>query len=57
VIVEDAAKSARLSVRRPNAQSWAYATLSSALVQPGQLEDVGFSRQEFLKRNPYFSIY
>ncbi len=53
---QEAAKSARLSVRRPNAQPWAYATLCAALGHLGQFDDAANAREELLKRKPDFSI-
>ena len=53
---EEAAKSARLSVRRPNAQPWAYATLCAALGHLGQSDEAAVVREELLKRKPDFSI-
>jgi len=52
---EEAAKSARLSVRRPNAQIWAYATLCTVLGHLGDLDEARASLDELLKRRPDFS--
>ena len=52
---EEAAKSAHLSVQRPNAQHWAYATLSSALGHVGQLEEARIARDELLRIRPDFT--
>jgi adenylate cyclase len=51
----EAAKSAHLSVQRPNAQHWAYATLGSALGHLGQLEEVRNARDELLRIKPDFT--
>ncbi|MDX1575366.1 MAG: tetratricopeptide repeat protein, partial [Kiloniellales bacterium] len=51
---EEAAESARLSVRRPNAQIWAYATLTAALGHLGHLDEARAARDELLKRKPDF---
>ena len=53
---KEALFSARTSVRRPNAQLWAYATLSSVLGHLDLLDDARISREELLKRNPDFSL-
>jgi adenylate cyclase len=52
---ETAAKSAHLSVQRPNAQHWAYATLSSVLGHLGRFDEARAARDELLKRKPDFS--
>ena len=52
---EEAAKSAHASVQRPNAQHWAYATLSATLGHLGRLEDARAALDELLKRKPDFS--
>jgi TolB-like protein len=52
---EEAAQSARLSVRRPNAQIWAYATLTAALGHLGLVDEALAARDELLKRKPDFS--
>jgi len=53
---EEAAKSARMSVRRPNADLWAYATLSAALGCLNLLDEARAAREELLKRRPDFSL-
>ncbi len=53
---EEAAKSARMSVRKPNADLWAYATLSAVLGHLDLLDEVRIAREELLKRKPDFSL-
>ncbi len=53
---EEAAKFARMSVRRPNADLWAYATLSAALGQLDLRDEARIARDELLKRKPEFSL-
>lgn len=53
---EEAAESARLSVRKPNADLWAYATLSAALGHLDRLDEASLARAELLKRQPDFSL-
>jgi tetratricopeptide (TPR) repeat protein len=52
---EEAAKSARMSVRIPNADIWAYATLSAVLGHLDLLDEASMAREELLKRKPDFS--
>lgn len=52
---EEAAKSARISVRRPNAQIWAYTTLSTVLGHLGQRDEARVALEELLERKPDFS--
>ena len=53
---EEAASSARMSVRKPNADLWAYATLSAALGHLDLLDEARTVRQELLKRKPDYSL-
>jgi tetratricopeptide (TPR) repeat protein len=53
---EEAAKSARMSVRKPNADLWAYATLSAVLGHLDLFDEVRIAREELLKRKPDFSL-
>jgi TolB-like protein/Flp pilus assembly protein TadD len=53
---EEALISARTSVRRPNAQLWAYATLSSVLGHLDLRDEARLAREEVLKRKPNFSL-
>ena len=53
---EEAAKSARMSVRKPNADLWAYATLSAVLGHLDLLDEAKIAREELLKRKPDFSL-
>lgn len=53
---EESLVSARTSVRRPNADLWAYATLSSVLGHLGSLDEVRTARRELLQRKPDFSL-
>jgi TolB-like protein/Flp pilus assembly protein TadD len=53
---EEAAKSARMSVRKPNADLWAYATLSAVLGHLDLLGEARIAREELLKRKPDFSL-
>jgi tetratricopeptide (TPR) repeat protein len=52
---EEAANSARMSVRRPNADLWAYATLCAVLGHLDLLDEARTAREELLKRKPDFS--
>ncbi len=52
---EEAAKSAQTAVQRPNAQHWAYATLSATLGHLGRLQEARAAVDELLKRKPDFS--
>ncbi len=51
---EEAAESARTSVRRPNADIWAYATLSAALGHLDFPEEARTAREELLNRKQDF---
>ncbi len=42
-------------MQRPNAQHWAYATLSSVLGHIGRFDEARAARDELLKRKPDFS--
>jgi tetratricopeptide (TPR) repeat protein len=53
---EEAAHSARIAVRRPNADLWAYATLSAVLGHLDRLDEAGSARAELLRRMPDFSL-
>ena len=53
---QEAAESARISVRRPNADLWAYATLCAALGHLGRLDEAEFARNELLKRKSDFCL-
>ncbi len=53
---EEAAKSARTAVRRPNAQHWAYATLCAVFGHLGRLDEARAARDEMLRRKSNFSI-
>ncbi len=52
---EEAAKAARISVSRPHAQHWAYATLTAALGHIGELEEAARAREQLMSRKPDFS--
>jgi tetratricopeptide (TPR) repeat protein len=52
---EEAAESARTSVRKANADLWAYATLSAVLGHLDRLDEARLAREELLKRKPDFS--
>ena len=45
-----------MSVRKPNADLWAYATLSAVLGHLDLLDEVRIAREELLKRKPDFSL-
>ena len=53
---EEAADSARMSVRRPNADLWAHATLCAALGHLGHLDEARAARDKLLERKPDFSL-
>jgi TolB-like protein/DNA-binding SARP family transcriptional activator len=53
---EEALVSARVSVRRPHAQHWAYATLCVALARLGRYDEIPPVKAELLRRMPDFSV-
>jgi TolB-like protein len=53
---ESAANAARASVRRPNPQFWAFATLCAALGQLGLADEIKTAQIELFKRKPDFSV-
>jgi TolB-like protein/cytochrome c-type biogenesis protein CcmH/NrfG len=53
---KEAAESARMSVRKPNADLWAYATLSAVLGHLDLVDEARIAREELLKRKPDFSL-
>jgi TolB-like protein len=53
---EEAAESARVSVRKPNADLWAHATLCAALGNLGRLDEAEAARGKLLNRKPDFSL-
>jgi tetratricopeptide (TPR) repeat protein len=53
---EEAAESARRSVRRPNADLWAHSTLCAALGHLGRLDEAAAARGKLLERKPDFSL-
>jgi TolB-like protein len=52
----DAAGSAHIAVRKPNADIWAYSTLGAALGHLGHLDEARSALEELLKRKPDFSL-
>jgi TolB-like protein len=53
---EEAAESARISVRRPNADLWAHSTLCAALGHLGRLDEAAAARGKLLERKPDISL-
>jgi TolB-like protein/cytochrome c-type biogenesis protein CcmH/NrfG len=53
---DEAAGSARIAVRKPNADIWAYSTLGAVLGHLGHLDEAGSALEELLKRKPDFSL-
>lgn len=52
----EAAESARIAVRKPNADIWAYSTLAAALGHLGHIKEAGSALIELLRRKPDFSV-
>jgi len=52
----EAAESARIAVRKPNADIWAYSTLGAALGHLGNIDEARSALEELLRRKPDFSV-
>ena len=54
--ITEAAESARIAVRKPNADIWAYSTLGAALGHLRYLDEATSALEELRKRKPDFSL-